>query len=85
MARSPSNSHSDNYMGFKLFTTLRPQSNFRINLRFDREPVEVSQPWDGAWGLLSARYNSSGRIRAPGEQGRRPLLQLREENQSINQ
>lgn len=47
--------------------------------------MEVSQPWDGAWGLLSAHYNSSGRIRAPGERGHRPLLQLREENQSVNQ
>lgn len=85
MARSPSNSHSDNYTGFKLFTTLRPQSNFRINLRFDREPVEVLQAREGARGLLSARYNASGRPRAPGEQGRCRLLQLREENQSINQ
>lgn len=69
MAGSPSNSHSDNYTGFKLFTTLRPQSNFRINLRFDRELVEVSQAWNGVLGLLSACYNSSGRPRAPGEQG----------------
>lgn len=43
MAGSPSNSHSDNYTGFKLFSTLHPQSNFRINLRFDRELVAVSR------------------------------------------
>lgn len=72
-------------MGFKLFTTLRPQSNFRINLRFDRELVEASQTWHGVLGLLSTRYNSSGRPCAPGEQGRCPLSQLRGENQSINQ
>lgn len=82
---SPSNGHSDNYTGFKLFTTFRPQSNFKINLRFDRELVAVSRAWDGVLRLLSARYNSRGRPRAPGEQGRCPLLQLREENQSINQ
>lgn len=85
MAGSPSNSHSDNYTGFKLFTTLHPQSNFRINLRFDKKPVAVSQAWNGMLGLLSARYNSSGRPCTPGAQGRCPLLQLREENQSINQ
>lgn len=85
MAGSPSNSHSDNYTGFKLFTTLHPQSNFRINLRFDKEPVEISQAWNSVLGLLSACYNSSGRLHAPGEQGRCPLVQLGEENQSINQ
>lgn len=85
MSGSPSNSHSDNYMDFKLFTTLCPQSNFRINLRFDRELVEVSWARHGVLGLLSACYNSGGRPRAPGEQGRCPLLQLGEENQSISQ
>lgn len=54
MARPPSNSHSDNYTGFKLFATLRPQSNFRINLRFDRELAEVWQTWNGVLGLLTA-------------------------------
>lgn len=41
VARSPSNSHSDNYTGFKLFTTLRPQSNFKINLRSDGELADL--------------------------------------------
>lgn len=85
MAGSTSNSHSENYTGFKLFTTLRPQSNFRINVRFDRELVEVSRAWNGVLGLLSACYNSGGKPRAPGEQGRCPLLQPREENQSVDQ
>lgn len=85
MARSRGNSHSDNYTGFKLFATLHPQSNFRINLRFDRELVEVWQTWNGVLGLHGACYNSGGRPCAPGEPGRCPRLQLREENQSINQ
>lgn len=53
MAGSPSNSHSDNYTGFKLFSTLHPQSNFRINLRFDRELVAVSRrPGIACWACL---------------------------------
>lgn len=69
MARSPSNSHSHNYTGLKLFTTLRPQSNFRINLRFDGELVEVLKTWNVMLGLLNAPSNSSGRPRVPGAWG----------------
>lgn len=69
MSGSPGNSHSDNYMDFKLFTTLRPQSNFRINLRFDRELVEVSWARHGVLGLLSACCHSGGRPAHLGSRG----------------
>lgn len=72
---APSNSSSDNYAGFKLFATLCPQSNFRINLRFDRELVVVLPASNCVLGLLRACYHSRGRPRAPGEQDRW-LLQL---------
>lgn len=64
----PSTSCSDDYKGFQLFSTLCPQSNFRINLRFHREPAEGLQAWKGMLGLLSAHYNSHGRPHIPGEQ-----------------
>lgn len=82
---APSNGCSDNYMDFKLFTTLCPQSNFRINLGFDKELVAALQSWSDVRGLLSACYNSGGRPCAPGEHGRCSLCNLGEKNQSINQ
>lgn len=80
---SPSNGCSDNYMDFKLFTTLCPQSNFRINLRVDKELVAVLQAWSDMLGLLSTCYNSSGRPWAPGEQGAAPSA-AQERKKSIN-
>lgn len=48
---APSNDCSDNYMDFKLFTTLHLQSNFKINLRFDKELAAALQAWSDGLGL----------------------------------
>lgn len=79
---APSNGCSDNYMDFKLFTTLCPQSNFRINLRVDKELVAALQAWSDVLGLLSTCYNSSGRPWAPGEQ--RAVPSAAQERKKIN-